>query len=283
MKDKKDWDIIIAPKSNLFELRLSEIWRYRDLVMMFVKRDFISQYKQTILGPLWFLIQPILTTLTFLVVFTGIAGISTDNQPPLLFYMSGILMWNYFAACLTKTSETFLVNASIFGKVYFPRLTVPVSNVISNLIAFIIQMVLFVIIYIYYFFTSDSMHLNPLVLVWLPYLILLMATQGLGFGIIISSLTIKYRDLKYLVVFGVQLLMYATPVVYSYSSLPVSYRTYIALNPMTAVIETLRYAVFGVGTFRLDFILYSTLCSIAVLLVGVIIFNKVEKNFMDSV
>jgi len=283
MKEREKWDIIIVPKSNLFELKLSEIWTYRDLVMMFVKRDFISQYKQTILGPLWFLIQPILTTLTFLVVFTGIAKIATDNQPPILFYMSGVLMWNYFASCLTKTSDTFLVNASIFGKVYFPRLTVPVSNVISNLIAFVIQLLLFFVIYVYYYIKTDSMHIDFIMLAWLPYLVLLMAAQGLGFGIIISSLTIKYRDLKYLIVFGVQLLMYATPVVYSYTSLPDSYKKYIALNPMTAVIETFRYSIFGVGYFRLDFILYSTFVSIAILLLGVLLFNKVEKNFMDSV
>lgn len=283
MEKIEKWDIIIEPKSNLFELKLSEIWTYRDLVMMFVKRDFISQYKQTILGPLWFLIQPVLTTLTFLVIFTGIAKIATDNQPPVLFYMSGILMWNYFASCLTKTSDTFLVNASIFGKVYFPRLTVPVSNVISNLIAFAIQLLLFFCIYVYYFITTDSMHINFTMLAWVPYLVLLMAAQGLGFGIIISSLTIKYRDLKYLIVFGVQLLMYATPVVYSYSSLPETYKKYIAFNPMTAVIETFRYSIFGSGSFRLDFIIYSTVVSIAILLVGILLFNKVEKNFMDTV
>jgi lipopolysaccharide transport system permease protein len=249
---------------------------------MFVKRDFVSQYKQTILGPLWFIIQPVLTTVTFMVIFGGIAKISTDGQPQVLFYMSGIMLWSYFSSCLTKTADTFTANSNIFGKVYFPRLTVPISNVISTLVTLGIQLLIFLAIYVYYIFTSNALHPNFYILLF-PYLILLMAVQGLGFGIIISSLTTKYRDLKFLITFGVQLLMYATPVAYPLSVLSEKYKIWIIWNPMTAIIETFRFGALGTGTFRWEYLIYSSFVSFFVLLIGTLIFNKVEKTFMDTV
>jgi lipopolysaccharide transport system permease protein len=280
---EEDWTLVIKPQSNWFELHLDDLWRYRDLIYMFVKRDFVSQYKQTILGPLWFIIQPLLTTITYMVIFGGIAQISTDGLPQSLFYMSGIMMWNYFASCLNRTSDTFVANANIFGKVYFPRLTVPISNVISGLVAFAIQLGMFIVFYIYFYAKGMDIHLNAYALL-LPYLIILMAMMGLGTGIIISSLTTKYRDLKFLVTFGVQLLMYAAPVVYPLSSPKLEkYRTFIELNPMTSVIETFRYGVMGHGTFSWVMLGYSTLFTAVIVIFGVVIFNRVEKTFMDTV
>jgi lipopolysaccharide transport system permease protein len=282
MKEDQNWYLIIRPKSTWLDLQLGEVWKYRDLIYMFVKRDFVSQYKQTILGPLWFIIQPVLTTVTFMVIFGGIAKISTDGQPQVLFYMSGIMLWSYFSSCLTKTADTFTANSNIFGKVYFPRLTVPISNVISTLVTLGIQLLIFLAIYVYYIFTSNALHPNFYILLF-PYLILLMAVQGLGFGIIISSLTTKYRDLKFLITFGVQLLMYATPVAYPLSVLSEKYKIWIIWNPMTAIIETFRFGALGTGTFRWEYLIYSSFVSFFVLLIGTLIFNKVEKTFMDTV
>lgn len=279
---EENWTLVIKPQSNWLELHLDDLWRYRDLIYMFVKRDFVAQYKQTILGPLWFLIQPILTTVTYMVIFGGIANISTDGMPQSLFYMSGIMMWNYFSTCLNKTSDTFVANANIFGKVYFPRLTVPISSVISGLVTFAIQMVLFVVMYLYFVIKGADIHVNGYILL-LPYLIVLMALLGLGLGIIVSSMTTKYRDLKFLVVFGVQLLMYAAPVVYPLSALPEKYRFWVALNPMTSVMETFRYSVLGNGSFSWAMLGYSSAVTAVILFFGVLIFNRVEKTFMDTV
>ena len=283
MREKQeDWTLVIKPKSNWFELHLDDLWRYRDLIYMFVKRDFVAQYKQTILGPLWFLIQPLLTTITYIVIYGGIAKLSTDGMPKTLFYMSGIMMWNYFASCLNRTSDTFTANANIFGKVYFPRLTVPIASVISGLVAFVIQLVLFLGFYVYFYFQGENIHFNSTFLLF-PYLVLLMALMGLGLGIIISSMTTKYRDMKFLVTFGVQLFMFAAPVVYPLSILPEKYRFWVILNPMTSIIEGFRYSVMGHGSFDWTMLTYSTVFTFLVLAIGAVIFNRVEKTFMDTV
>ncbi len=279
--EKEQWTEIITSKSNWFDLKLDELWQYRDLIVLFVKRDFITVYKQTLLGPLWHLIQPLLTTIVFVIVFSGIAQISTDGQPPLLFYMCGTTLWGYFSKCLTNTSGTFINNANIFGKVYFPRLTVPVATVLSSLFSFFIQFALFIAIYIFYSFYYDF---KPnLWLLAIPYFLFLMAVLGLGMGIIISSLTTKYRDLTQLVGFGVQLLMYASPVIYPMSILPERYQAILYFNPISPLLEGFRYAFFSSGTFDIFGLIYSTLMSILFFLVGLVLFHRVEKTFMDTV
>ncbi len=279
---KKEYDLIIRPKQSLLNIDFKAFWRYRDLLLLFVKRDFVATYKQTILGPLWFLIQPILTTVTFLIIFGNIAKISTDGIPPVLFYLSGIVLWNYYAECLTKTSDTFTANSNIFGKVYFPRLIVPLSVVLSNLIRWLIQFVLFLGFWIYFYFKGVDIQIHSTIIL-LPILIILMAGHGLALGIIISSLTTKYRDLKFLVQFGVQLLMYASPVVYPLSSVPEKYQWIILLNPMTSIIETFKFSFFGVGVFSFGHLLYNFISFLVILLFGILMFNKVEKSFMDTV
>ncbi|MDQ3534805.1 MAG: ABC transporter permease [Bacteroidota bacterium] len=279
---EEEWSLIIKPTSGWLEFKLDDLWKYRDLLFMFVKRDFVAVYQQTILGPIWYFLQPVLTTLTFTIVFGNIAQISTDGLPQLLFYMSGIIGWNYFSDCLNATSGTFSSNAAIFGKVYFPRLIAPLSTVISNLIKFSIQFLLF--LGFMFYFLADGKNVNPnMTILITPVLILLMAGLGLGFGIIISSLTTKYRDLKFLVTFGVQLLMYATPVIYPLSTLPDKYRIYVMANPMTPVIETFRYAYLGGGSFDPLHLVYSGIFMVVVLFIALVIFNKVEKTFMDTV
>ena len=277
-----EWDLIIRPKRSLFDIDLKAIWDYRDLLFLFVRRDITTVYQQTILGPLWFLIQPVITTLTFFVIFGNIAKIPTDGMPPILFYMSGVVLWSYFADCLSKTSDTFTSNASIFGKVYFPRLIVPVAIVVSNLIKLCIQFVLFIGFWIYYYLKGGIIQINSVAFL-LPFLLFLMAGYGLSFGIIISSLTTKYRDLKFLLQFGIQLLMYASPVVYPLSSVPEKYKWILLLNPMTSIIETFKYAFLGVGVYNPLYLMYNFIGLICVLLMGVILFNKIEKNFMDTV
>ena len=279
---EEEWSEVIQPTSGLFDLKLREVWRYRDLLMMFVRRDFVATYKQTILGPLWFFIQPLITTFTFMVVFGTIAGISTDGIPMMVFYMSGITLWNYFAECLNKTSTVFRDNAGIFGKVYFPRLIMPLSIVVSNLVRLGIQMLLFVGVWCYYLFIGNQLHPNKFLLL-VPYLIFLMAMIGLGAGMLISALTTKYRDLVFLLSFGVQLLMYATPVIYAMNSLPAKYAWLIKANPLSAIVETFRYAFTGSGTFSWPALGYSSLCAIILLVLGTLVFNKVEKSFMDTV
>jgi lipopolysaccharide transport system permease protein len=278
----ENWDLIIRPKKDLLDIDLNALRRYRDLITLFVRRDFVSKYKQTILGPLWFIIQPVLTTIMFAIVFTRIAKISTDGLPPILFYMSGTVAWTYFSTCLNTTSNTFITNANIFGKVYFPRLAVPISIVISTLIQFFIQFSLLLVIMGIYMFKGLSFHINGYILL-LPFLIFLMALMGLGFGIVISSLTTKYRDLTQLVSFGVQLWMYATPIVYPLSSIPEKYRFLVVMNPLTSVIETFRYALLGSGTFNAFHLFYSTIFAFVIVIIGILLFNRVEKTFIDTV
>ncbi|MEX2511420.1 MAG: ABC transporter permease [Cyclobacteriaceae bacterium] len=279
----KKWTLVIKPKTAWFDLHLNDLWTYRDLLLMFVKRDFIAVYKQTILGPLWFVIQPLLTTFMFIIVFDKVANIPTDNAPPALFYLSGLVIWNYFSSCLNKTSVTFTANAGIFGKVYFPRLIMPLSNVVSALIGFGIQLLLLLMLIGYFhWFLDVNIQLNAY-LVFIPFLLLLVAALGLGFGIIISSLTTKYRDMVHLVTFGTQLLMYATPVIYPLSFFEGNYRLFILANPLTPIIEVFRYSLLGVGEFNIWYLVYSAVFTIFSLFAGVLLFNRVEKSFMDVV
>jgi lipopolysaccharide transport system permease protein len=281
-QNTQNWDLEIRPARGLLDVDLKAIWRYRDLLMLFVRRDFVAMYKQTVLGPIWFFIQPLLTTITFTVIFNNVAKIGTDGIPPLLFYLAGVTMWNYFSECLKKTSNTFTVNAPIFGKVFFPRLVVPLSIVISNLLKFGVQMLLFVALWIYYF-SQGAISPNIYILL-VPFLVLLMAGLGMGFGLIISSMTTKYRDLQFLVVFGVQLFMYATPVVYPLSIADgTRFETVLRLNPISGIIEAFKYGTLGSGYLDFGLLLYSTVFMIVLLFIGVVIFNKVEKNFMDTV
>ncbi len=280
--DQQQWDLIISPKKNLFNLNLKEVWHYRDLIYLFVRRDFVAKYKQTILGPLWFVIQPLLTTLMFTVVFGKIAKIPTDGLPHILFYMSGIVAWNYFANCLNGTSNTFISNAGIFGKVYFPRLVTPISIVISNLLQFFIQFIFLLGFMLFYYLKGASFQITWAVAL-LPLLVLMLAGLGLGFGILISSMTTKYRDLTNLVRFGVQLWMYITPIVYPLSELPEKYRIFIILNPVTPIIEAFRYALLGKGTVEAWHLAYSAAFTVILLVFSIAIFNKVEKSFIDTV
>ena len=279
---EQGWDLVIEPPKGWFDLHLRDLWRYRDLVGLFVRRDFVAVYKQTILGPLWHLIQPLLTTLMFTVVFGRIAGLPTDGIPQFAFYMAGTTVWSYFANCLTRTSNTFAANAGIFGKVYFPRMVVPASTVLSQLIAFAIQFGFFLCFYTYFRLHGAAIRPNWAIGL-LPALLLLMAGLGLGFGIVISSLTTKYRDLQVLVGFGVQLWMYATPVIYPLSTMPDRFRWLLVANPMTAVVETFRYGFFGTGTFSWAYLGYSAGFTVALLLAGLAVFNRVERTFMDTV
>lgn len=279
---EENWDIVIQPSVGLFDVNFKEIWKYRDLLFLLVRRDFVSVYKQTVLGPLWFFIQPIFTTIIFTVVFGRVAKISTDGLPPILFYMAGITMWNYFADCLNKTSNTFTQNATIFGKVYFPRVIVPMSIVVSNLIKFGIQFLLLLSFWFYYYAEGANIQLQKEIVLF-PFLVLLMAGMGLGLGMIFSSMTTKYRDLTFLLTFGVQLLMYASPVIYPLSTLPEEYKIYILANPMTAIIEAFRYAFLGTGGFEWIHLAYSTGFTITVLIIGLLVFNQVQKSFMDTV
>jgi lipopolysaccharide transport system permease protein len=273
---------IIKPKNKLFEVDFKEIWQYRDLFSMFVKRDIITQYKQTVLGPLWFFIQPALTTVMYMVVFGGIAGISTDELPQPMFYLAGIVCWQYFADCLNKTSTTFTVNQGIFGKVYFPRLIVPLATISSNLVRMGIQFMLFIAVYIYYLIMGVQVAPNIYVLL-LPVLILMLAGLSLGFGIIISSMTTKYRDLTILFSFIVQLWMYATPVIYPLSTMSEKRQWIMALNPVTSIIETFKYGTMGTGTFSWGMLGYSFGFMVVLLAIGIVVFNKVQRSFMDTV
>lgn len=281
--DRKKWSETISPRKSFFDLQLKEVWHYRDLLSMFVKRDFLATYKQTILGPLWFIIQPILTTLMFTLVFGKFAKISTDGQPQMLFYLAGITIWNYFAESFNKTASVFTANASIFGKVYFPRLIMPLSIVTSGVIKFFIQFCLFLFFLLYYQFKPET-QIYPNAYAFLtPLLLLLMAGFALGMGIIISALTTKYRDFSYLVSFGVTLLMYATPIIYPISSLPQQYKAFALANPLSPIVETFRFGWMGTGTFTWGGLEYSCIVMLGILALGVLLFNKVEKTFMDTV
>ena len=283
MKEPKQmWTEEIKAESSLFAINFREIWHYRDLLFMLVKRDFITFYKQTVLGPLWFIVQPLLTTLIFVILFGNIAKLSTDGIPQLAFYLAGITIWNYFSESLTKTSSVFTANASIFGKVYFPRLIMPLSIVASSLLKFAVQFALFILVVLYYTFVAQSIQPNIWIL-FTPVLILLMALFALGVGMIFSSLTTKYKDLTFLLAFGIQLFMYITPVVYPSSALPEKFQILAKINPLSSIFECFRYAYLGTGTFTITDLLISTLVIVFLFFTGVLVFNKVEKSFMDTV
>ena len=281
---EEPWSLEIRPEESLLHVDLGELWRYRSLFGMFVRRDIVTMYKQTILGPLWFFIQSVLTTIMYMVVFGGIAGISTDGLPQPLFYLSGICLWQYFADCLTRTSSTFIANAHVFGKVYFPRLVVPLSIVTSNLVRLFIQMSLFLAVYLYYLVATDvPVHPNGHALLT-PLLVVLLAGLGLGFGVFFSSFTTKYRDLTYLLTFFVQLWMYATPVIYPLSTITShKVRMVMLANPVTAIVETFKYGVLGVGSFSWGALGYSAAFTLILLATGIVIFNHTQRKFIDTV
>lgn len=277
----EEWDSIIDSNHSLLDINLKELWHYRDLLVLFVRRDFVTVYKQTILGPLWFFIQPILTTITFTIIFGNVAQLSTDGAPKIVFYMAGITLWNYFSTCLTTVSGVFNANASIFGKVYFPRLIMPLTIVISNLMKFGVQFLLF-ICFVLYFYLQGQIHPN-LWMIATPVIIVLMALMSMGIGLILSSMTTKYKDLNQLISFGVQLFMYATPVIYPSSSVPSDYAWVVELNPLVGLFDYMRYAYLGIGTFSVKLLLYPSLFSVVILMMGVLVFNKTQKTFMDTV
>jgi lipopolysaccharide transport system permease protein len=280
---EQEWDLEIKPHDKLFNLHLKDVWNYRDLMWLFVRRDFVAQYKQTVLGPIWHFVQPILTTAMFLLVFGKIAKISTDGIAPVAFYMSGITLWGYFSSCLTSTANTFVGNASIFGKVYFPRLVLPLSVVISNIVKLGIQLLLLIVVIGYYHFNGYPFQFRWELLL-IPILVFQLAALGLGLGVIISSVTTKYRDFSVLLGFAIQLYMYITPIVYPLSFVEnKSYKWLILANPLTPVIETFRYTLFGVGTISPSLVLYSILFTAFAFFTGIVLFNRVEKTFMDTV
>lgn len=274
----------IKPHRKWCDIDLKGIWRYRDLYYMYVRRDIVTQYKQTILGPLWYIIQPLFTTIMYMFVFGGLAGISTDGAPQPLFYMAGIVLWGYFNECFTVSSDVFGVNANVFGKVYFPRLIVPLSGVTSGLLKMLIQLCIFIVIYLYYVLTlpAGTLQINASLLLF-PVLIFMLAMHGMSWGLIISSMTTKYRDMKFLVQFGIQLFMYATPVIYPLSAAPEKYRDIIAFNPLTPIFEAFKYGCLGCGSLDWSGLLYSSLFMLVTLFLAVIIFSRTERNFMDTV
>ena len=276
------WTMTIRPRVGLLNLDLADLWRHRDLIGLFVRRDFVSVYKQTLLGPIWFLIQPVLNTIVYLAIFGGLVHMSTDDIPGPLFYFSGSMLWQYFSTCVTKTSDTFLANASVFGKVYFPRLTVPISNVVANLITFSIQFALFIVLLGFYMLRGAPIHLTIAALA-LPLILLCMAALGLGTGVLVSAMTTKYRDLRQLVSFGVQLWMYATPVVYPLSQVPGKWRWAVVINPMTPLLEAFRLAFMGKGSVDFTQLTICGVVTILILIVGILMFNRVERTFMDVV
>ncbi|GBR76360.1 teichoic acid translocation permease protein TagG [Candidatus Termititenax persephonae] len=277
-----EWDVVIRPRTGWFDINLREVWRYRDLAKLYVYRDFTVTYKQTILGPLWWLIQPLFTSGVYSIIFGGIAGIPTDGVPPLLFYVSGVVFWGYFSSCLSDTSNTFLANSGVFGKVYFPRLVVPLAAVFSDLFKFSIQFVLFLLVYFIFFLRGVPVQPNLCILL-LPLLVAHMAVMGMGLGIIASSLTTKYRDLSFFMSYIIQLLMYATPIIYPFSMIPAKWRVIALLNPMVPVMEIFRYAFFGIGNFDARMVVWSICFTLVVIFLGVVVFSRVEKNFMDTI
>jgi lipopolysaccharide transport system permease protein len=282
MNDTESWTKIIESETPLFDLKLSQIWRYRDLIRMFIRRDLVVVYKQTILGPLWYIIQPLLSSLTFTIVFGKIAKISTDGSPHYLFYLGGLTCWGYFSTCLGGTSNTFVANQGVFGKVYFPRIAVPISLIISNSVKFLIQLSVFLAFYFYYMHLGADVRPNS-ILFLLPVLFFMMAGLSLGFGMLFSSFTTKYRDLRILLGFFMQLWMYATPIIYPITQLPERYRWIVALNPMTSVVSTFKYGFFGKGEMDWNYLVYSFVFMVVLFFTSLLIFNKVEKNFMDTV
>ena len=277
------WDLIITSHRGWFEFYLREIWQYRDLLKIYIRRNITTQYKQTILGPLWIIIPPVLTTLVFTVIFGNIANISTDGLPKPLFYMAGIITWNYFSTALTSTSNSLAGNAGIFGKVYFPRIIIPLATLISSLVRYFIQLILFIGFMGYFLINNPKIIEIQFQLLWLlPVLIIIMGLQGLGFGLLFSALTAKYRDIRFLIGFGVRLLMYASTVIFPLSMVPEKYKWIILANPMSAVIESFRYIFLGVGQISSNAILYSTSFTITLLVLGLLIFNQTEKDFIDN-
>lgn len=282
MKEQQIWTEEIKSQNTLFSINIKEVWHYRDLLLMLVKRDYVTFYKQTILGPIWFFVQPILTTLIYVILFGQVAKLSTDGLPQMAFYLSGVTIWSYFSDVLNKTAIVFQTNASIFGKVYFPRLIMPLSIVISGLMKFLIQFTLFVCVVLYFTFIKESIQPNFWILAT-PFLLFLMAAFALGLGMIFSSMTTKYKDLTMLLSFGVQLFMYVTPVVYTVTSIPSQYKFIVRFNPLTSIFECFRYGYLGAGHFQPLTLVYSAISIFILLAVGVLIFNKVEKSFMDTV
>ncbi len=280
--DKEQY-LNISAKNRLFDLNLKEIWGYKDLIYLFVNRDVTTFYKQTILGPLWFFIQPLITTIVFSLIFNKIAKLSTGDVPPYLFYLSGIIAWNYFSDCLIATSDTFISNASIYSKVYFPRLISPLSKIISNLIKLIVQLILFYCLFFYYFFDESSVISISKSILLLPLIIFQMALLGLAIGMIVSSLTTKYRDLRFLISFSIQLLMYATPIAYPISEIPEKYKYIILYNPMTSIITGFRHSLLGNGYFDLTLFYYSITTTVILFFIGLLFFNRIEKTFIDTV
>ena len=277
------WTLVLKPKSTLSLVNLiKSVWEYKDLLVLLVRRDFVAQYKQTVLGPTWFFIQPILSTIVFTIIFGKIAGLNPPNIPPLLFYLSGITLWNYFADCFNKTADTFTLNAHIFGKVYFPRIIVPLSIIVSNLIKLGVQLILFLAVYFYFFATDSNIQPNMYITL-LPLLILMMGGLGLGFGLLFSALTTKYRDLKFLLQFGVQLMMYGSSIVFPLSKVEGNYKLLILANPVSSIIEAFKYAFLGEGTFSWMYLLYSFVFMMILLFIGSLTFNSIEKSFMDTV
>jgi lipopolysaccharide transport system permease protein len=282
MTNQQSWTEEIKSQNTLFSINFKEVWHYRDLLLMLVKRDYITFYKQTILGPIWFFIQPLITTVVYLVLFGQIAKLSTDGAPQIAFYLAGITIWNYFSEALTKTSTVFKDNANLFGKVYFPRLIMPLAIVCSGLMKFAIQFGLFIAVVLYFTFINPKIHPNLWVLIT-PFLVLLMATFALGLGMVFSSLTTKYKDLVFLLSFGIQLFMYATPVVYPTSAMPTKFAWLLHINPLTGIFECFRYAYLGTGSFQPMDLLISTILIGILFFIGIVIYNKVEKSFMDTV
>lgn len=280
--DTEQWDLIIKPKNGWFDIDLRELWRYRDLISMFIMRDFVTVYKQTILGPLWYIIQPLFTTVVFTIIFGKVAKISTDSLPPFLFYMSGNVVWGYFAATLTSTSNTFNSNAHIFGKVYFPRLTVPLATVLVNFLQFFIQLALFLAFYLYFYLAGAPVQPTAWLLL-LPLLMVQMALLCLGLGILLSSMTTKYKDLRFAMTFLIQLWMYATPVVYPLSQIPDWLLPWYVLNPMVAIVESFRRMFFGTSAVQLSQIGLSWLMTLFILFIGVVLFSRIEKTFTDTI
>lgn len=278
----ENWSMVIQPRKRLLDIDIKGLWRYRDLYRMYVRRDIVTVYKQTILGPLWFVIQPVFTTIIYMFVFGGLAGISTDGVPQPLFYMAGITLWNYFNEVFNASCNVFTNNAGVFGKVYFPRLVVPLAGMTSNLIKMLIQLALFVVVYLYYYILGASLVISWSILL-IPYLIMLLAFHAMSWGLIISSLTTKYRDLKFLVSFGLQLFMYATPIIYPLSSAPVKYQLILRLNPLTSIFESFKFSCMGCGSFDWGGLLYSTVFMLITLFCSVVIFSREERNFMDTI
>jgi lipopolysaccharide transport system permease protein len=282
MNNSENWTTVIQPRSSLFSFNIPDLWKYRDLIKMFIRRDFVTFYKQTILGPLWFVIQPLFTAMMFTFIFGTVAKIPTDGIPPMLFYMAGVVNWAYFSECLTKTSETFIANAGVFGKVYFPRLSVPLAVVLSSMLRYLIQFSIFIVVYLVYMYRGSGIYPNWMAFLT-PLLLIYLALMSLGFGIWISSLTTKYRDLRFALPFFVQLWMYATPVVYPLSLIPEKYKAFLLLNPIVPVMEIFRKGFLGTGTVEINHIIVSISITSFILLSGIIVFNRIEKDFMDTV